>query len=251
MKTTKQILTLAAAAMMLSAASAQQPQGTASIQVRGKAPAAEAEAQQPLVIVDGNVIDIKELKTINPSQIESINILKDNSAEQYASLGDVSNGVVIVKLHSPDDEVRVIADEMPTFLGGNLNTFRQWVQQQVRYPEAAMNKGIQGDVVVKFVIGKDGLIESSNIEILKSPDALLSDEVIRVLKNSPMWEAGRSGGDNVRVSLTLPVSFRVLDGSEGIKIRDKAESGGTSTVSGDNGQIVDDIVVMGFGNRKE
>lgn len=264
MKTSKQILSLAAAAMMLSAASAQQPRGTISIQEGGgKTPATVVEAQQPLVIVDGNAIDIKELNNIKTSQIESISVLKDKSAEQYASLGDVSNGVIIVKLYSTDDEIYISADEMPTFLGGDLDTFRQWAQQQVRYPEAALQSGIQGNVVAKFVIGKDGLIESSNIEILQSPDAMLSDEVIRVLKNSPIWEAGRNGGDKVRVSFVLPISFRVIGGSEGtaemkgkaelsaVKIRGKAENEGSFTVTYNNEQLVDEIVVIGFGSRKE
>lgn len=262
MKTAKQILSLAAAAAMLSAASAQQPHDGTSVQEGGgKTSATVVEAQQPLVIVEGRgVIDIEGLKEIKPSQIESISVLKNASAEKYASLGDVSNGVIIVVLYSDDEECYTTADEMPTFLGGDLNTFRQWAQQQVRYPEYALDNNIQGNVVAKFVIGKDGLVESG-IEILDSPDASLSEEVIRILKNSPTWAPGRNDGKNVRVAFVLPISFRTIGSSDdSVELKSDAESvtaikikgkdSGQITITYNDEQLIDDIVVIGFKRDK-
>lgn len=242
MKTTKQILSLAAAAMMLSAASAQ-GQGGVNVQGAGKAPVAVAEMPKPLYIVDGRAVELDEIKNLDPSQIESMSVFKDKSAEQYASLGDVSNGVIVITLRSDDDKFYVTVDEMPTFLGGDINTFRNWVQQQVRYPADAMKRNIQGDVVVKFIVGKDGLIESSNLEVLSSPDAMLTDEVMRVLRQSPAWSAGRHDGKNVRVSLALPISFRLMNISADV------EKNGNAAAS-DNHKAVDEIVVVGFGSDK-
>lgn len=256
MKTNKMFFSLAAAVMTLAAASAQQPHDNTSIR-EGGGNATVVEAQQPLVIIEGHgVIDMKELKEIKPSQIESINVLKDASAEKYASLGDVSNGVIIVSLRSADEECYIKADEMPTFLGGDINTFRQWAQQQVRYPEHALNKNIQGDVLAKFVIGKDGLIES-HIEILSSPDASLTEEVIRILQNSPIWTPGRNDGKNVRVSFVLPVSFRTIGSSDdSIELKGDAESvnvirikgknSGQMTITYNDEELIDDIVIIGF-----
>lgn len=240
MKTTKQILSLAAAAMMLSAASAQE-RGVIAIHNGGKAPVAVAENQQPLYVVDGRAIDAAELKNIETSKIELITIVKDESAAEYAALGDVSNGVILITLRSDDETVYNSADQMPTFLGGDMNTFRNWVMQQVRYPADAVKRGIQGDVVVKFTVSKSGLIENSNLDIISSPDPILTDEVMRVFRLSPAWEAGRSDGKKVRVSLVMPISFRIA-GSDG----DNNGKAGASDNRGDAAEIV----VVGFRQDK-
>lgn len=239
MKTTKQILSLAAAAMMLSAVSAQERGGVSVVSIHeGSAPAAVAERQQPLYVVDGRAIAVAELKSIEPSKIESVTIVKDKSAEAYAALGDVSNGVIIITLRSDDDKAYISVDEMPSFLGGDINTFRNWVQQQVRYPAEAIARNIQGDVVIRFTVGKDGLIEGSSLEALNSPDAILTDEVMRVLRQSPAWRAGRLDGRNVRVSLALPISFRMMGSDDEPKKGDAAAA--------DNRGDAAEIVVVGF-----
>ena len=61
---------------------------------------------------------------------------------------------------------------MPTFQGGDLNTFRNWVQEGLRYPQGALDAGIQGRVVITFVVGKEGSV--TDVEILQSPDTRLS-----------------------------------------------------------------------------
>ncbi len=106
-----------------------------------------------------------------------------------------------------DDEPLLHAEQMPTFQGGDLNMFRNWVQRYVRYPEIAQENGISGKVVVNFVIERDGSL--TNIKVLYTPDKSLSDEVIRLLKQSPKWTPGRQGDKIVRVSYNLPVDFRV------------------------------------------
>ena len=94
---------------------------------------------------------------------------------------------------------------MPTFQGGNLSTFRQWMQEKVVWPKEAQEKGITGRVVFSFVVEKDGSI--SNFTEIHSPDKLLTNEVERVLKLSPKWEAGKMNGQKVRVKLSSAVDF--------------------------------------------
>ena len=106
-----------------------------------------------------------------------------------------------------DDQPFLVAETMPSFQGGDLNTFRTWVQQNVRFPQIALENGIQGRVVVTFVIEKDGRL--TNIEVLQTPDRSLSDEAIRVLNKSPKWSPGKQRNQPVRVKYTLPVDFRV------------------------------------------
>jgi protein TonB len=105
-----------------------------------------------------------------------------------------------------EEEIFVSAEQMPTFRGGDLSKFRNWVQLNVKYPQIALENGIQGNVVVKFVVEKDGTL--SNIQVLHSPDKTLSDAAIQVLQKSPKWEPGKQRNKPVRVTYTLPISFK-------------------------------------------
>lgn len=106
-----------------------------------------------------------------------------------------------------DDQPFLIAETMPSFQGGDLNTFRNWVQQNVKFPQIALENGIQGRVVLSFVIEKDGTL--TNIEVLQAPDRSLSEEAVRVLETSPKWEPGMQSNKAVRVKYTLPVDFQI------------------------------------------
>lgn len=97
------------------------------------------------------------------------------------------------------------AEEMPSFRGGDLNDFRNWVSGQLQYPRMAVENNIQGKVTLKFVVEKDGSL--SSIEEIASPDRLLTDEATRVLLSSPKWSPGRQRGKAVRVIYILPVEF--------------------------------------------
>lgn len=106
-----------------------------------------------------------------------------------------------------EEEIFVNAEEMPTFQGGDLSKFRNWVQSNVKYPQIALENGIQGNVVIKFVVEKDGKL--SNIQVLQSPDKTLSDAAVAVLQRSPKWKPGKQRNKPVRVTYTLPVSFKI------------------------------------------
>ena len=106
-----------------------------------------------------------------------------------------------------DDEPYLNAEVMPSFQGGDLNSFRNWVQSRVRYPQIANENGIQGNVILTFVIEKDGRL--TNIQVLRTPDRSLSDEAIRVLNQSPKWSPGKQNDQAVRIKYTLPVVFRI------------------------------------------
>lgn len=96
---------------------------------------------------------------------------------------------------------------MPSFMGGDINTFRQWVAGEFKIPAIAAENGIQGRLVVKFVIEKDGSL--TNIEFLQSPDRVYEDEITRVLKKSPRWIPGRQRDAVVRVQYILPIDCRL------------------------------------------
>ena len=108
-----------------------------------------------------------------------------------------------------EEEIFVTVEEMPTFQGGGLPEFRNWVQQNVKYPQIALENGIQGNVVVQFVVGPDG--KMSNFKVLQSPDKTLSDATIAVLNEGNKlkrgWKPGKQRGKAVKVSFTMPVRF--------------------------------------------
>ena len=120
---------------------------------------------------------------------------------------EVVQQVEVVEETIEDDQPFLIAETMPSFQGGDLNTFRTWVQQNVKFPQIALENGIQGRVVLSFVIEKDGRL--TNIQVLQTPDRSLSEEAIRVLNKSPKWSPGKQRNQVVRVKYTLPVDFRV------------------------------------------
>lgn len=106
-----------------------------------------------------------------------------------------------------EEEIFVNAEEMPTFQGGDLSKFRNWVQSNVRYPQIALENGIQGNVLIKFIVEKDGSVY--NIQVIQSPDKSLSDAVVAVFQRSPKWVPGKEQNEPVRVTYTLPVSFKI------------------------------------------
>ena len=111
---------------------------------------------------------------------------------------------------SEDDDLPfLIVERMPSFQGGDLNTFRNWVNGNVEYP--ANKKGGSGRVLAAFVVNKDGSV--SDIEILQSPGKEFSQAVVAALEKSPKWSPGVQNGRVVRVKFVLPVDFRKPSGS--------------------------------------
>ena len=130
-----------------------------------------------------------------------------------------------------DDQPFLIAETMPLFPmqeGGNpgygdLNTFRAWVQKNIKYPAEAFRNGEQGCVVLSFVVEKDGSV--SNIQILQTPGKAFSEETRRVVAASPKWKPGEQRGEKVRVRYTLPVDFRITATAQDTKTSENKGSG--------------------------
>lgn len=107
-------------------------------------------------------------------------------------------------------------DQRPTFLNSaDIAPFMdKWVYQNLKYPEDAVRDGVQGRVMVDFVIEKDGKV--TDVRVVRSVDPELDAEAVRVISASPKWKPGRMGGEKVRTSVTVPVEFRLRKkGSKG------------------------------------
>ena len=107
-------------------------------------------------------------------------------------------------------DVFQVVEEQPMFPGG-MGEMMKFLQTNIKYPEQAKSNGVQGRVIVQFVVNKEGSI--SNDTVVRSVDPMLDAEAIRVVRSMPNWTPGKQRGEAVRVRFTLPVTFR-LDGGE-------------------------------------
>ncbi len=108
----------------------------------------------------------------------------------------------------------------------------------VRYPAEAMKRKITGKVVVSFTIDESGKL--TDVKILQTPDQLLSQEVIRVVSQSPVWTPGKKDGKAVKVRLTIPVDFKMDGAGKNTEASDKSQKPRNS---------IDEISVVGFSPR--
>ena len=100
-------------------------------------------------------------------------------------------------------------DQRPMFLNSTdpRRFLEKWVYQYLKYPEEALLEGIQGRVLVDFVIEKDGKV--TDVRVVKGVSPELDAEAVKVVSASPKWKPGRRAGEKVRVSMTIPVEFRL------------------------------------------
>lgn len=100
-------------------------------------------------------------------------------------------------------------DYRPAFLNSTdpAQFLEKWVYQYLKYPESAVRNGIQGRVMVDFIIGKDGKV--TDVRVVRGVDPELDEEAVRVVSASPKWKPGRVNGVKVRTSMTIPVEFRL------------------------------------------
>ena len=103
-----------------------------------------------------------------------------------------------------DTKVFDVVEQMPSFPGGNVMA---WLSQNLKYPVIAAENGVQGRVVVQFVVEKDGSV--SDVHAVKKVDPSLDKEAERVVKSMPKWIPGKQNGSPVRVKYTLPVTFKL------------------------------------------
>jgi len=126
---------------------------------------------------------------------------KNNTEESGTEIAPPPSPVADSDSEAPFD----VVDEMPVFKGGDTGII-EYVKANIKYPEPAMANGIQGKVVVRFVVGKDGSV--SKVEILKGVHPELDIEAIRVVKSLPSFEKpGIKDGKEVAVWYVIPIQF--------------------------------------------
>ncbi|MGF7140824.1 carboxypeptidase-like regulatory domain-containing protein [Roseimarinus sediminis] len=159
--------------------------------------------EKPLIVVDGEIVNI-DLNTIDPSSIQSINVLKNVSAtNKYGE--KARDGVVEIYIkkkpestHNPDQEVFVIVEDMPQFPGGE-EALNQYLL------EKTANSVQHGQVYVSFVIDTKGKVNET--KVIRSNNKVLSQKAIDIVNGMPEWKPGKQRNKPVKVSYTVKLDF--------------------------------------------
>lgn len=165
------------------------------------------EMSDSVLITEIRIVEDKELKDEmvapkNEEEIISIDEKRDcpgtvRAYREAESCGKANN-----------DYVFEMVEHKAEFPGG-LQALMTWLGSNIRYPDDAVADSIQGRVIIRFVVEKDG--EISGVEVLKGVYPSLDAEAIRVVREMPRWIPGKMGDTVVRSAYVLPISFRLTD----------------------------------------
>ena len=156
--------------------------------------------------------DVKEEDEIKLDEVEK----SDKAVGAFNVQGNDEVGGEVLKakeeIKAPEppkveeEKVFDVVEQMPSFPGGNT-ALMKFLNENIHYPVVAQENGVQGRVVVSFVVERDGHI--TDVQIARSVDPSLDKEAQRVVKSMPKWIPGKQNGSAVRVKFNVPVSFRL------------------------------------------
>ena len=153
--------------------------------------------EKPVVLNKTLKEEVKE----EPVSTQPVVATPETTEVKQAAVTDLSDDA-----SSEENEIYQVAEIMPEFPGGTQELMK-FLQKNVKYPSVAAANGVQGRVIVQFVVNKDGSIVDP--VVLRSVDPYLDKEALRVVKSMPKWKPGEQRGKKIRVKYTLPISFRL------------------------------------------
>ena len=101
-----------------------------------------------------------------------------------------------------DDKIYEVCEQMPIFEGGDAALLK-YLGENLKYPDNTKDRGVQGRLVIGFIVEKDGSL--TDVKVLRPVDIDLDAEVLRLVKGMPKWIPGRHNGQRVRVRHLLPI----------------------------------------------
>lgn len=105
-----------------------------------------------------------------------------------------------------EEKIFEVVEVSPSFPGGETAMYK-FLNDNINYPTIAQENGVQGRVVLQFVVGRSG--EITDVKVIKSVDPSLDREAVRVVKSMPRWMPGKQNGQAVKARFTLPVQFKL------------------------------------------
>ncbi len=183
----------------------------------------EPQAEEALPEEILNTIKDTEIAIAADNEVTEDITSKDDVAESTAAAGattfdkgtDDLNVVrehkdeIIVEEKHPEpvkEEVFTAVEQMPQFPGGEAELLK-YISSHIKYPTMAAENNIQGRVVVKFVVGKDGRV--GEVVVVRGKDPDLDKEAVRVVKTLPNFIPGKMNGQAVSVWYTVPINFKL------------------------------------------
>ena len=161
----------------------------------------------PVIKKDEEVRDEDEMKTqqeLTETKVAiSVADVQGATDGTGVDIADLKDHKVIVQ---EKEEVFTHVEQMPQYPGGDKEMMA-FLSKNIKYPVIAQEQGIQGTVVLRFVVGKTG--EVTDVTVMRSLDPSCDKEAIRVVKSMPKWIPGKQNGNPVLVYYTLPVRFRL------------------------------------------
>lgn len=135
------------------------------------------------------------------------------AAPETAAADSLRGRVAGVTVGASKDDGRVfdVVEDQPRYPGGT-NALMAYLRDNIKYPAEAAKAGIQGKVIVQFVIGKDGTVR--DVKPIRNISPELDAEAVRVVAAMPKWVPGYQRGEAVNVRYTLPVNFRMDGGPD-------------------------------------
>jgi protein TonB len=166
-------------------------------------PAGPTTIFTPPVITNEEIIErpmptIHDLANTNPGTT-------DNPGDSLAlGSGPGGNGPVLTVIEEKvAPAIAIFVDQMPVFAGD----LAQYLANNIRYPDNARSAGIQGRVIIKFIVNEDGAV--SGLELVHGIGSGCDEEALRVVKSMPKWKPGRNNGSPVKVYYTQAIQFKL------------------------------------------
>ena len=142
------------------------------------------------------VEDDVEIAPEMPENPETIEIPEDPEQPEQAE---------VVDMYDEPVDIRVVED-LPQFPGGAAE-FMKWLTKNLKYPASAQQKKVKGKVVAQFIVNTDGSV--SDLELTEKLEKSCDDEVLRVLRMMPKWQAGMMNAKPCRTKVCIPVVFNL------------------------------------------
>ena len=160
----------------------------------------------PIVKRDNEVTQEEEIPDVEVlTEIDAGVKTVEGSKNAPVDLGEI-DGTSNVVAEVVEEKPYTYVEQMPTFPGGESEMLK-YLGKNIRYPAAAQRAGIEGIVVLSFVVSRTG--EISEIEVIKKLGGGTDEEAVRVVKSMPKWTPGKQNGRTVPVRYTLPVRYTI------------------------------------------
>jgi TonB family protein len=168
---------------------------------------------------DGTVSNVKPLPGTNPvlgnAVAEVIKTSPQWTPPKNPAMNEPFTSEINAKFTLPDkirtDEVFVVVETMPAFPGGDEALFK-YIYENVKYPPEAREQGIQGKVILRFMVTDQGDVD--DISVVRGVHPLLDAEAVRVMGSLPRWTPGTQGGRPVNVWYSVPIAFSLSSGEK-------------------------------------